>query len=441
MKYRLSLMRATIITYLFITSSTVALASPCPPQLPYRVFLPLIIGGSASTTAIDLSGGWRLPFDSTKTVTDGPGEGLHIGRSAQAIDYAMSGQSFPVLAPADGVVLDVLQDPSSTTPNFGWVVRINHNNLYSFFAHLDPSNIFVSAGQRVTQGQCIAMSYKSGLPSSGGIHLHYEARTSAVSGNIFNGQASPTRAIPGNWWNPWYSPAPDFRNDPAQPSGGAQYPESRSQPSTLLDPNGRHLANLQSPPNAVNAYLSNVFGPTPNGFLTIHLGASPNTPSNNYKTLFSVYKWNDNPGVWNGISYTYSPALDDYPSSYNQSYASGQHTYLIQGNTLGGIGTTDNRFIELFTDGTNGIPHIVASYTGASDATFLEYCAAGAVQYEVDEYHGGSVTVAYSGPDCSILVHRIIGSTNWYTVRAQYNSQWPSTGGWTQFTNWLIVHN
>ncbi len=445
MKQRHFVLRAIAITslilQLFLMTSAAALAAACPSPMPYKVFLPLIIGGSGNSAGVDFSGGWRLPFDSTTTITDGPGEEFHTGASAEAIDYAMNSASFPVLAPADGVVLDVKQDLQST---FGWVIRINHNNLFSFFAHLDADKIFVGAGQRVTQGQCIAMSSKSGLPPTAGIHLHYEARTGAVVGNIFSGQSVPIRHVPGTWWNPWYSPTPDFRNDPARPSGGAQFPEMRISPATV-DLAARHLANTTAPPNAVNAYLSDISGPSPAGLITVHLAASPNTPTNNsYKTLFSIYKWQPNPDRWQGLASTYSPSLDDFLSFQNQSYGTGQHTYLIQANTADLSQFTCyvncDRHIELFSDGYQGTPHIVASYTRGSDATTLEYCASGAIHYEVYEYHGGATALAYSGPDCMILVHRILGSTNWYYARALYSDSWP-TPGWAPPTPWLIVHN
>jgi hypothetical protein len=41
---------------------------------------------SIAFAAIDTSGGWRLPFSGNKTISDGPGEDLHTGRSAEAID-------------------------------------------------------------------------------------------------------------------------------------------------------------------------------------------------------------------------------------------------------------------------------------------------------------------------------------------------------------------
>lgn len=402
---------------LFAKSNTIALASPCPSSLPYKVFLPLIIGGAGSATGIDFSGGWRLPFDGTKTISDGPNEGTHIPLygSQEAIDYAVSGTSFPVVAPADGTVLNILLD-TSRTPNFGWVIRINHNNTYSFFAHVGTeagSQIFVKAGDKVIQGQCIAMSGRSGGQAA--IHLHYEARTGITQNNVYSGQSIPIRGVPGTWWNPWYSPLPDFHDDPARFSGGAQYPEIRVRPSTV-DGSARHLSNVTAPPDAINGYLSDVSGPTPAGIITFHLGASPNTPTNNsYKTLFSIYKWQSNPDRWQGWASTYGATVDDFVSFSNQSYDNGQHTYLIQANTADGNVYTCviscDRCIELFTDGYNGIPHIIASYTRGSDATTLEYCASGAIQYEVYEYHGFTTPLAYSGPDCSILVHRSLGNT------------------------------
>ena len=136
--------------------------------------------------------------------------------------------------------------------------------------------------------------------------------------------------------------------------------------------------------------------------------------------------------------------VNDFLSFQNQSYDAGQHTYLIQANTVDPsvytCAISCDRHIELFSDGYQGTPHIVASYIRGSDATTLEYCATGAIQYEMYEYHGDATPLAYSGPDCSILVHRTVGGTNWYITRARYDNSSP-TPGWTPYTNWLVVHN
>ncbi len=152
--------------------------------------------------------GWTLPFNGTTYISNGPNEGLHINASAEAIDYAPNG-CITVRAPADGTVIDVI-----TVADFGTVVRINEQGFgNSFFAHLDTNNIFVQAGQTVSQGQAIAYSGNSGTGGSG-CHLHFEARTGVVPGNVYSGQSEPIRGIPGTWWNTWYSPPPNFQSDP-----------------------------------------------------------------------------------------------------------------------------------------------------------------------------------------------------------------------------------
>lgn len=394
---------------------------------------------SIALAVIDTSGGWRLPFDGTKTITNGPGEEAHIGRSAEAIDYA---GSFTILAPADGAVLDVLWDI-----DFGCVVRINHNGFYSFFAHLSlggqpdgncttSPDIFVHTNDQVVQGQRIAISGQTGRGARG-LHLHFEARTGAVAGNVNTGNAVPVRATPGNWWNPWYSPTPNFQHDPNRPSGGAQYPESRYQPSTLLDPNGRHLSSQQSPPNVLAAWMSDIS----DNLATLHFGAAPNTPNTVWATIFQVYEmlfscggcWQAVPGGPN----TTAPTFTEAQGPGNQSDPNGQHTYLAYDyNQHDGQGNIA-RFWDFWTgNSAQRIPHISAIYRQGPDTTVLEYCASSAVQYVVYEDHGSGAIFTYQGPACRVQVHRnLTAPLNYYIVSAQY-----SDGTWSPWTIWLIVH-
>ncbi len=50
-----------------------------------------LVAVSIALAAPDTSGGWRLPFNGTYWISDGPGEGMHTVRSAEAIDYASGG--------------------------------------------------------------------------------------------------------------------------------------------------------------------------------------------------------------------------------------------------------------------------------------------------------------------------------------------------------------
>lgn len=220
--------------------------------------------------------GFVLPFSGTVFISNAPGEGLHVNASSEAIDYAPEG-CITVQAPYNGIVVDVL-----SVADFGTVVRIDHfGHSTSFFAHLDPNNIFVNDGDAVTQGQAIALSGNSGTGGDG-CHLHYEARTGAVAGDVYSGQSEPVRAVPGNWFNTWYSPPPNFQANPRRFSGGAQNPDDVIQPNTIRSRPGRHLANVESPDNVPTVHITNV----QDTFVTFHGGGSPSTPRTDFETWF-----------------------------------------------------------------------------------------------------------------------------------------------------------
>lgn len=75
----------------------------------------------------------------------------------------------PILAPADGVIS--LAHPFNDN-DAGIHLNIDHGTVQSREFHL--SELCVSLGQQVTQGQLIALSGNTGL--STGPHLHYELR-------------------------------------------------------------------------------------------------------------------------------------------------------------------------------------------------------------------------------------------------------------------------
>lgn len=380
------------------------------------------------------SEGWRLPFSGEHFISNGPQEGLHVqtgnNDSSEAIDYAPAGQvSFPVLAPYDGTVLDVLN-----VADFGWVVRTNHpTDATSFFAHLDGNSILVQTGDDVNQGQQIAMSGNSGT-GGGGNHLHFEGRVNAAAGNVYSGQAVPIREIPGTWWNPWYSPPPNFQNDPDRFSGGAQYPEGVDQPTTMLSEDGRHLANVESPPGIAAAHTSDIMDTQ----ATIHMGASPSTPSDpDYETRFQVDEYLESCACWQAPygSYTPNPTWTQTEDSNNRCDPNDQHCHRVWSrNDL--HGWAGFRYVELWTgDSAQGIPHIVAAYDPGDATTILEYEMSGADQYQVFEYHGNSPDLTYDGPASMIQVDRVLGGQNLYIVRAHYPD-----GTWSPWSIWLVVH-
>lgn len=102
--------------------------------------------------------GWRLsPFGTGQSE-------FHTG-----LDIAGSGQ---ILAVADGTV----ETAGFNAGGYGYYVVINHGVINgtqtkTLYAHLQP-NMFVAAGQKVTQGQAIGIMGTTGY--STGVHLHFE---------------------------------------------------------------------------------------------------------------------------------------------------------------------------------------------------------------------------------------------------------------------------
>jgi hypothetical protein len=382
--------------------------------------------GPDEVDVIDTSGAWRLPFDGTKKITDGPLEDLHTGKSAEAIDYLHpNAVSYQVLAPANGTVQDIFSPSASS--GFGWLVRINHGGTTSFFAHLDGNQIYVTQGANVKQGELIAMTGNSG--NGAGYHLHFEARTSVTTGTVQSGNASPVRSLPGNWWNTWYSPPPNFQHDASQPSGGAQYPEIATRPTTT-SAGARHLSNQQSPLGVPAGWTSN-FSPSQ---ITLHFGAAPNTPNTNWATTFYAYELRQNCNCWPLIINTTASSAAANIGSFNQSLPNGQHTFQAEDYNAQ-MGTSNNqRYWEALPENTaSQIPHLVATFRPDTDSTTLEFCSSNADKYKIFEDHGAGSSTTYRGPGCSILVHRQLGGTNHYAVSARLN------GVWTPVSQWLIV--
>jgi murein DD-endopeptidase MepM/ murein hydrolase activator NlpD len=85
----------------------------------------------------------------------------------QGTDFA-AGMGTPVIAPADGVVVEARR-----WGGYGNWLRIRHaNGLDSGYGHLSRYASGIRAGQRVSQGQVVA--YVGSTGASTGPHLHYE---------------------------------------------------------------------------------------------------------------------------------------------------------------------------------------------------------------------------------------------------------------------------
>ena len=113
----------------------------------------------------------RTPLQSFRRVSSGFGVRTHpisgFRKMHQGIDFA-AGTGTPVVAPADGVVVEARR-----WGGYGNWLRVRHaNGLESGYGHLSRYASGIRAGQRVSQGQIIA--YVGSTGASTGPHLHYE---------------------------------------------------------------------------------------------------------------------------------------------------------------------------------------------------------------------------------------------------------------------------
>jgi len=113
----------------------------------------------------------RTPLQSFRRVSSNFGVRTHpisgYRKMHQGIDFA-AGMGTPVVAPADGVVVEARR-----WGGYGNWLRIRHaNGLESGYGHLSRYGSGIRAGQRVSQGQVVA--YVGSTGASTGPHLHYE---------------------------------------------------------------------------------------------------------------------------------------------------------------------------------------------------------------------------------------------------------------------------
>jgi murein DD-endopeptidase MepM/ murein hydrolase activator NlpD len=155
--------------------------------------------------------GWRLPmYDSDgfsegrAVISNGPGEGMHTGVDAQAIDYFSSGDSWytnrNVHATHAGTVMYA---GDAGCP--GIVVGIQEDNgKASLYYHL--SSPTVNVDDWVDQGQVIGYWSDSGEPECvQGAHLHFTARQDVDWNDpISSGTSLIISDLPGTGWYPWW---------------------------------------------------------------------------------------------------------------------------------------------------------------------------------------------------------------------------------------------
>ena len=113
----------------------------------------------------------RTPLDRATRISSSFGFRTHpiagYRKMHQGIDFA-AGTGTPVVAPADGVVVEARR-----WGGYGNWLRIRHaNGLETGYGHLSRYASGMRAGQRVSQGQVVA--YVGSTGASTGPHLHYE---------------------------------------------------------------------------------------------------------------------------------------------------------------------------------------------------------------------------------------------------------------------------
>jgi murein DD-endopeptidase MepM/ murein hydrolase activator NlpD len=122
----------------------------------------------ASTGTGESSSGLIWPVDGPVT----SGFGMRWGRMHEGIDIAVP-TGTPVRASAAGSVIH-----SGWLGGYGYLVVVDHGNgLATAYAH--NSSLLVAAGQRVSQGQTVALSGSTG--NSSGPHVHFEVRVNGAA--------------------------------------------------------------------------------------------------------------------------------------------------------------------------------------------------------------------------------------------------------------------
>jgi murein DD-endopeptidase MepM/ murein hydrolase activator NlpD len=129
------------------------------------------------------SGGFRLPIPAGVpwAVTQGPNGGFsHYSRTRYAYDLAPIGDACVVAMRAGTVIARDLGLGNTLNQRiFGNSITIDHGDGYfSHYAHLRTGTFVVKTGQRVEQGQALALAGNSGY--SFGTHLHVQVTREAA---------------------------------------------------------------------------------------------------------------------------------------------------------------------------------------------------------------------------------------------------------------------
>lgn len=361
------------------------------------LLLPALVWGAPQTPE-----GWRLPFDNAEdglakmSITQGPwGSFSHAGSLSSgqwAVDYSTApGTTFPVRAPADGIVWGTLECTPGCTAGVGYVVVLQHaDGYFSRFLHLDNNRREVPAVNpsqttpkpTVKQGDVIGHAWNTGgVP----VHLHFEVRRGVnVAEGIHSGVSVPSFEIPGQWWRPCYHPPiPTVGSlvECGEPEAAAYYPVQGTRPVHSQIPIAtplRHLANDVAPPVVHPSYT----GPVWSTGTYLHRGSSPNPGGT--QTFFATSMYDPASGTYFDLPSTFgfdaSTIVGAIPCQSNRYFNWASHP--VNGNTFNLISLTPSNC-------TGTAPHLAAWIDPVNlrsdNGVVLEY-ASGTGYYIVFQY-------------------------------------------------------
>lgn len=146
--------------------------APSVPEVVEKPSAPAPVAPPVVTEPPVSAGGWMRPSAGIVTSRFGARWGSHHN----GIDLSTHAPNTSIVAAKSGIVTTV-----AYANDYGYYVIINHGNgLSSLYAHM-LSNMTVSVGQRVEQGQKLGTMGSTGF--STGVHLHFEIRENGVRKN------------------------------------------------------------------------------------------------------------------------------------------------------------------------------------------------------------------------------------------------------------------
>jgi hypothetical protein len=167
-----------VVTTPVVTAPVVPDKQKTPLFLPFTGTWDVVSGGEpkVGSAALNLL---AQQFAYEFVAVDAQGR-QYLGTGENLEDYIAFGKD--VLAPADGVVVDVIEGVRDNIPGthniyclLGNAIVIEHRpNEYSVLAYLKQNSILVHVGQQVTRGQVIAQCGNSGNSLEPSLHFHLQ---------------------------------------------------------------------------------------------------------------------------------------------------------------------------------------------------------------------------------------------------------------------------